>query len=295
MSAQVIDFPSEKRSSLREMGSPEWTRQWQLNIQSCVQDLMTCQGNGGVPYSPMSTRCLLDLIKSGNDYQAWTSLTDKEGKTFKRFRDFCEYRRPWGLGVEYDRLSRYLKDNLGEKAFSVLLEVNPDNGPGNSTRDEETGKFVPSNYSPGRELDLPKQATDTEKRNKAIARSPETIKQLYIEGCIGQKEAAKFGPYLGKNPTPEKESKKQTLDIAAGELERWIKENPPPEMPIERPIYQQKVNKEARRLLGMAKQTLVFSKDEPGSQIASKLYQKLTDDQLKELLESLLNHFETED
>lgn len=286
MSAQVIDFPSENRSSLREMGSPEWTRQWQLNIQSCVKDLMTSQGNGGVPYSPLSTRCLLDLIKSGNDYQAWTSLTDKEGKTFKRFRDFCEYRRPWGLGVEYDRLSRYLKDNLGEKAVAVLIEVNPDNTPGGdrTNTDGDTANRTGCGMM-----------SRSEQANKAIGRSPETIKQLYIEGCIGQKEAAKFGPYLGKNPNPEKESKKQALDIAAGELERWVKENPPPELPIERQVYQQKVNKEARRLLGMAKQTLVFSKDEPGSQIASKLYQKLTDDQLKELLESLLNFFNTED
>lgn len=289
MSAQVIDFPSENRSSLREMGSPEWTRQWQLNIQSCVKDLMTCQGNGGVPYSPLSTRCLLDLIKSGNDYQAWISLTDKEGKPFKRFRDFCEYRRPWGLGVEYDRLSRYLKDNLGEKAVAVLIEVNPDNTPGGDKKSEQ----YQNHSEPSAEWS--KQETRAERANKAIGRSPETIKQLYIEGCIGQKEAAKFGPYLGKNPNPQKESKKQALDIAAGELERWVKENPPPELPIERPLYQQKVNKEARRLLGMAKQTLVFSKDEPGSQIASKLYQKLTDDQLKELLESLLNFFSTED
>lgn len=294
MSAQVIDFPQEDLSDIRDMGSPEWARQWQLTIQSRVQDLMTCQGNGGVPYSPMSTRSLLNLIKAGNDYQAWTSLTNKEGNRFKRFRDFCEYRRPWGLGVEYDRLSRYLKDNLGEKAVAILLEVNPDNTPGNSTRDEETGKFVPSNYSTGHELDK-KQATDTEKRNKAIARAPEPVKQLYLQGLIGQKEAAKFGPYVGKNPKPEKQAKKDSATLAATELMEWVEKNPPPEMPLEKPLYMQEVNKEARRILGNAKMTLVFAKDESGGNIASKLYQKLSDEQLKQLLENLLNYFDKED
>lgn len=289
MSAQVIDFPQEDLPNIRDMGSPEWARQWQLTIQSRVQDLMTCQGNGGVPYSPMSTRSLLNLIKAGNDYQAWTSLTNKEGNRFKRFRDFCEYRRPWGLGVEYDRLSRYLKDNLGEKAVAILLEVNPDNTPGGDKKSEEyQNHSEPSAECSG------KQTSRTEQANKAIARAPEPVKQLYLQGLIGQKEAAKFGPYVGKNPKPEKQAKKDSATLAATELMEWVEKNPPPEMPLEKPLYMQEVNKEARRILGNAKMTLVFAKDESGGNIASKLYQKLSDEQLKELLENLLNYFDSE-
>jgi len=46
--------------------------------------------------------------------------------------------------------------------------VNPDNTPGNSTRDEETGKFVPTNSITGTELGSQKTGI-TEQRNKAIA------------------------------------------------------------------------------------------------------------------------------
>lgn len=294
MNAQVIDFPEQENrlQGLPEKGSDEWAREWHLGIQGCVLRVLTSQGNGGPPTKPSTINSLLGLIEVGKDFKAWTKLTDEDGRKFKRFRDFCEYRRPWGLGVEYDRLSRYLKDNLGEKAVAILLEVNPDNTPGGNGTNQHTKDD--SNCSPGREL-LSKQVTDTEKRNKAIARAPEPIKELYLQGCIGQKEAAKFGPYLGKNPNPEKQSKKDSATLAANELLDWVKENPPPELPLAKPAYMQQVNKEARRILGNAKMTLVFAKDESGGNIASKLYQKFSDEQLKELLENLLNYFDSKD
>jgi hypothetical protein len=69
-----------------------------------------------------------------------------------------------------DRLSRYLKDNLGEKAVAILLEVNPDNTPGAGEGNQNASKDK-NNSITGTELLNPKTGI-TEQRNKAIANNP---------------------------------------------------------------------------------------------------------------------------
>lgn len=269
-----------------EEGSEEWIKDWKGSIQKLVRETMTTEGFGGEPYAPMTTRCLLKSIELGQEYKAWTKLKDKDGKPFKRFRDFCEYPIPLGLGTKYDRLCRYLKDNLGEKATAILVEANPESKPGSPTDRDESGRFTPATNS-SLSAELENGTTRLEQQHKAIARAPALIRELHCKDLIGKAQAEKFGPYLGNNPAPSKLEAQEKALVVAGKLEKWVSDNPPPQEPKAKRAYKAKVNKVVGELFGVKKKTVVISLEETGSQIAERLQQRLTPEQLTELCEAL--------
>ena len=66
---------------------------------------------------------LPDTIKSILKHDLWRSRTDKDGNEFKSFREFCEYRIIWGLGIEYDKLRTYC--SVDEECTRLLNEIDP--------------------------------------------------------------------------------------------------------------------------------------------------------------------------
>ena len=55
--------------------------------------------------------------------ELWRGRTDKDGNEFKSFREFCECRIIWGLGIEYDKLRTYC--SVDEECTRLLNEIEP--------------------------------------------------------------------------------------------------------------------------------------------------------------------------
>ena len=83
---------------------------------------------------------------------------------------------------------------------------------------------------------------------RAIAeRAPEPVRELYRQGLIGAKEAAKLGP---KNPSPEEAAKVTSIAIEATKVARA---EPAPKTPREKRQVQRRVNETVRAALGPAR------------------------------------------
>jgi len=80
---------------------------------------------------------LPDTIKSIIKHDLWRGRSDQDGNEFKSFREFCEYRIIWGLGIEYDKLRTYC--SVDEECTRLLNEIEPallenGNGPGRGNK-----------------------------------------------------------------------------------------------------------------------------------------------------------------
>jgi hypothetical protein len=122
-----------------------------------------------------------------------------------------------------------------------------------------------------------------DKRQRAIAeRAPAFIRSSYQQCLLSEDVAAKFGPYVSdEKPTERQLQKRQEVEQASNELERWQRDNPPPMLELEKPAYQKQMNKEARRILG------VVTKPEPPEKAAERLAVKYNRDELLHLINRL--------
>lgn len=220
----------EQKAGIPKPGEERWFREWQLGIQSAAQDVLATKGNGGPATVPSSTKNMLKLLKTGCEYKAWTKLTDENNKPFKSFSDFCLYRRPWGLGIEYEKLYRYLLDNVGDKMPSALP--------------------VPDVIAKAKENPLAKQGRPTKDESVAPPKAHGTSREYLLARL-----SRDFPEALDEIGKGKKYRSARAAAIAMGIIEE--------------------------------KKSIQFSAEETGGQIAGKLHQKLTDQQLAELAEAL--------
>lgn len=166
-----------------DRGSEEWARWRRTEFQSLVDRM---------DFAP-------DMIwtetQMFHEMRLWTMLTDLFGQPFATFRAFVEHPKPHGLETEYRRLVGVLRAHVGDAAVE-LLEV-PASRQGERSDLVDGLSHGVTNTSGHRD---PKLAGRKQKRLKAILRAPSEIQDLYRQGNISQKWAAKLGPY---KPEPE--------------------------------------------------------------------------------------------
>lgn len=183
------------------LGSLEWAKRWRLGFQSTVKYL---------PKAPENSRKLFDL---GQQYRAWTLLTNEAAEHYRDFDSFCKDAQPWGLGMDPAKFRAYLAAELGEKAAD-LATVSP------GSQGERTDLDETSRNGCGKSAGASKRKTEN---LRAILRAPEVVQDLYRTGLINQTDAAAMGP---KSPTPEQAA---SIAEARQELERLDRQAPPRE------------------------------------------------------------------
>lgn len=172
-------------SKFAEVGTVAWAERVRLELMGCVKD---------IPSHVDRIRRYLDIFQS---HRAWTLLRDRNGSPFDTFEVFCSTPQPFGLGMSWQALRPYVEARVGKRAVD-LATVAPAKVP------DPPAKGKPNRGKPNPDLAISARSTTEEQtaaRLRAIAeRAPEPVRELYKQGLIGQKEAAKLGP---KNPKPE--------------------------------------------------------------------------------------------
>lgn len=135
------------------------------------------------------------------EHRAWSLLTKQDGSTFRTREEFCAYRRPWGLGMSWDRLrpfvrAAYAKRGMGEAEIDRALALDGVPEPEQGTRRDLSET---SNHD-----DKKSRQDATLARLRAINRAPEAVREAYQQGRISQTLAAKLGP---KNPDADTAAK----------------------------------------------------------------------------------------
>ena len=223
----------EQKAGIPKPGEERWFREWQLGIQSTAQDVLASKGNGGPATVPSSTKNMLKLLKTGCEYKAWTKLTDERNRPFKSFAEFCLHRRPWGLGIEYDRFYRYLLDNVGDRVPPELP--------------------VPDAIAKAKENPLAKHGRPSKDESVVSPKAHGTSREYLLARL-----SRDFPEVLDEIGNGKKYRSARAAAIAMGIIEE--------------------------------KKSIQFSVKETGGQIAGKLHQKLTDQQMAELAEALQDY-----
>jgi hypothetical protein len=173
-------------SKFAEVGTVAWAERVRLELMGCVKD---------IPSHVDRIRRYLDIFQS---HRAWTLLRDRNGSPFDTFEVFCSTPQPFGLGMSWQALRPYVEARVGKRAVDLATVAPakvpdpPPPGPGRGKKKDRP----PSGRSFS---ERPSHTADAQLR--AIAeRAPEPARELYKQGLLGQKEAAKLGP---KNPKPE--------------------------------------------------------------------------------------------
>ena len=275
-----------------ERGTQEWCDRWRLSVQSTVQEMMSTENVNGCKEAPFNVKHLLDMLQTGQNYKAWTKLKKEDSDSFLSFQDFCEYRRPWGLGVKpYDRFRRLLVESLGDRAVELLVELNPDiNTPGAPQGNQNAVKEENNSDLKSELFEVAKDNRE-EQRKRAIARSPEQIQALWSQELIATDLAAKFGGYFNANkPTERQREKRDAAILAASQVQDWVRQNPPViESDGDRRGYQQQVNKVARGALKERRAvTLTVKENADPQDLAGKLFAKFERDFLAQVV-AILN------
>jgi hypothetical protein len=199
------------------VGSVEWAQRVRLTLQGVIKDL---------PEAPTRAKRYFDLIQK---HRAWALMNKPDGSTFTTIDEFCAHPQPWGLGRSWDEIRPFMEAAMGKRS-TQLATVAPAKSP--------PGKAGGDNYP--KDKNPPAHAS----RLRAIAeRTPEPARELFREGLIGAKEAAKLGP---KNPTPEVAARVTEIAIKAADVAKAAK----PKTPKEKRATQQKVNAVVRAELG---------------------------------------------
>lgn len=202
--------------------------------------------------------------------KTWELLNRRDGSTFATFESFCEYEEPWGLGTAYPKLKGHV---------AAILADPHDKDAGQRKLSLDT---VPAAKSPPgvaaevnrAECGLLGEADRKTQALRAIrSRAPEQVRDLYRDGLLGQKEAAKLGP---KNPTPEEAAKVTEVAIVLAEKARTASK---PTTEQERRRLKQTITAEARKMLGQETEDQVSR--------LLKTIKKLSADDLGKLFEGL--------
>jgi len=224
------------------IGTEVWAQRVRLEMQSIVKNL------------PKAPERFEGYVRLCQEHRAWTLMNRQDGGRFKTFEEFCEAAEPWGLGRPYTEIVPYLEALHGKRAVqleTVRPAQEPKAGPGrgNKTTSTESTEFTRDHTAP---------------LLRAILRAPQPIQQLYRDGLIGQKVAAKLGP---DRPSPE-----QAARIA--EVTEAVRSTTRPAMELEKPRVQREVNERVREMLDQ--------KSDPVAQIV-RLASKLNRQQVERL------------
>jgi hypothetical protein len=201
------------------IGSEEWAQRVRLEMQAIVKDL---------PHTPERFARYKKLC---DEHRIWVLLNKRDGSRFKSWEEFCEHPEPWGLGRPVDEVNRWLSVAMGKQALQ-LVTAPPDGRAGNGAN-QHTGPRVDSSTES-------KNPQTTAPLLRAILRAPQPVQQLYRDGLIGQKVAAKLGP---DRPTPE-----QAAQIA--EIVEAVRATPRPKAEHDKAKVQREVNDRVRSMLG---------------------------------------------
>jgi hypothetical protein len=193
---------------LAPVGSSEWAKRWRLEFQNVIKSL------------PQAPTVSVAFYKKGEEYRAWTLLTDGGGRPFLDFDSFCSCRQPWGLGMDPAKFRAYLAAEVGERG-AALITVPPGDDKGgappgntNASKDKPTPETTGATVAP---VVSGEMSGRTAKNLRAILRAPEVVQELYREGRIAQVVAAKLGPM---SPTPEQAAQVAEVRQAIEALDR---------------------------------------------------------------------------
>jgi len=284
-----------------EKGSIDWCEHWRLDTQCLVKNIFVQNTLSGTK-KPMELKLLLSNLENGKGFTAWAKLKTQNGETFKSFEAFCEAPDPYGLGVApYSRFRQVLVNAMGDRAVQILLEIEPDGRQGNGQNLKEwerdsLGKVVNPD-SPHRVENLGRRKGNRSDRASAIARAPGIAQQLYLEDCLGVREAVKLGPRVNKTkPSQEQLAARARADEVGGVLERWVKDNPIPRDASARADYKRQVKEVVRECFSEPPLIAVRWKANANADaIASAICKKVSPDMLPELIQSLTSRSQTND
>lgn len=194
------------------IGSREWA-DWVRTLMLTKIERLGQQDEDLVQY--------IDLLKK---HRAWTLMNKPDGSFFMSIEEFCEHRRPYGLGTPWPKLRPFLVAGLAKAGKSpddiertLQLEEVPQAKPAEQSLsiaraartkknlESLSGRDGPSddtsqNGLSGRDGPSEEMPSRVANRLRAITRAPDPVKDAYREGRISQTLAAKLGP---KNPDPD--------------------------------------------------------------------------------------------
>lgn len=218
------------------VGTVEWAQRVRLTLQSVVDSLAE---------QPDRFRRYYEII---NEHRAWTLLNKEDGTFFRSFEEFCEHRKPWGLGKRWAEVEPYLVIVAGKRTVDLITAppaqpVTPPPAPGPGR-----GKKKAAHHDDGKLLSEPKTTAEDLKaqRLRAVLRAPEPVQTLYREGLIGQVEAAALGPH---DPEPEQAARIVEVTRAIAPIAEAGRGKPE----LEKKRVQRAVNAKVRELTGRAK------------------------------------------
>jgi hypothetical protein len=229
------------------IGSEEWAQRVRLEMQAIVKDL---------PHTPERFARYKKLC---DEHRIWVLLNKRDGSRFKSWEEFCEHPEPWGLGRPVDDVNRWLSVAMGKQALQLVTA--PPDGRADNRRGGKRGTVDGFDSS----TESKNQPDHTAPLLRAILRAPQPVQQLYRDGLIGQKVAAKLGP---DRPTPE-----QAAQIA--EIVEAVRATPRPKAEHDKAKVQREVNDRVRSMLG-------DGADDPVAKIV-RLVAKLNTQQIERL------------
>jgi hypothetical protein len=183
---------------------------------------------------------IVSILRTFAAERSWTLLKNGSGGFFKTFEEFCETRRPYGLGAKYAELRFLWQEALKEEGKSpaeVKKEIDlgsapPDGRAGNGAN-QYTGPVLES----ADERLIPESGHSKANSLRAISRAPEAARDLYTRDLLPQKLAAKLGP---KNPSPEIAARMVAIAQGAAQI---VKDAPKPRDEKEKRALRAKVVK----------------------------------------------------
>lgn len=195
MATTELYVPSGEGKVWAPVGSEEWAKNMRLRMTTMVKGLND------------EPERFVKYLRLFEEHRGWTLLTDKRGKRFETWKDYCETPQPHGLEKPAAEVYPLLVQAVGEKKAALMTtppDRRADNGEGRSR--DDVGRLLPgdaSNTHTGCE-NRSEQATRSEQVNKAILRAPSEIQRIYCDDLVSQKLAATLGPV---KQTPEKAAK----------------------------------------------------------------------------------------
>ncbi len=187
MGAPELFVPSGEGKTWAEPGSEEWAKNMRLHMTTMVKGL------GKEPER------LVRYLRLFDEHRGWTLLTDKRGKHFGTWKDYCETPQPHGMGRPAEEIHSLLVQAVGEKKAALMtapaMDLRHQNRANQYTAREETPPGAENAHS---------NPSDSETRHRAILRAPSEVQRLYCDDLVSQKLAASLGPV---KQTPEKAAK----------------------------------------------------------------------------------------
>jgi hypothetical protein len=163
-------------------GSVDWAKRVRLEMISIVNHIHE---------EPERIGGYIDLVQRE---RVWTLLNKKDGSTFDTFEEFCRFEQPWGLGRPFEEIRPYLEAVHGKRGLELMTA--PPDGRKRNGANQHTGPGKVESHLGGENPRTP----GNDQRLRAILRAPSYVQDLFRQGLVSQKVAAKLGP---SRPTPD--------------------------------------------------------------------------------------------